>query len=112
MEQVIMYQCEHCKKFFKTKNRHICKYSKESMNCYSCNNNKGFYQEYEYDYLFDGSEEKRKGVYVNCTKEIERSNYSLKSPCVHHVYCGKWYESEPYKKENYIIVDISDINLF
>jgi hypothetical protein len=36
MKQVIRYQCEYCKKEFKTPDRHICRKKPELKNCYTC----------------------------------------------------------------------------
>ena len=36
MIEVIRYQCEYCKKEFKTSNRHYCKKNPKHKNCYSC----------------------------------------------------------------------------
>lgn len=42
MEKVIRYQCEHCKKEFKTPNRHYCKMNPELKNCFTCKHLKGW----------------------------------------------------------------------
>lgn len=36
MKPVTMYECEHCKKIFKTKNRHACRHNPALKSCYSC----------------------------------------------------------------------------
>lgn len=36
MKQVIRYQCEFCKKEFKTPDRHYCKKNPELKNCFTC----------------------------------------------------------------------------
>lgn len=36
MIQIIRYQCELCKKEFRTPNRHYCKNNPELKNCFSC----------------------------------------------------------------------------
>jgi hypothetical protein len=38
MKQIVMYECQHCKKVFKTPNRHICRKNPELKNCYTCAN--------------------------------------------------------------------------
>ena len=35
-KSLTMYECQHCKKFFKTSNRHNCRKDPEKTNCYSC----------------------------------------------------------------------------
>lgn len=42
MKQVIRYQCKHCKKEFKTPNRHYCKKNPELKNCFTCKHLKGW----------------------------------------------------------------------
>jgi len=36
MKEVKRYQCEFCKKEFKTPNRHFCKHNPELKNCFTC----------------------------------------------------------------------------
>lgn len=36
MKALTMYECQHCKKLFKTPNKHICRRDTAKTNCYSC----------------------------------------------------------------------------
>lgn len=36
MKKVIRYQCPHCKKDFKTPNKHYCKFNPILKNCFTC----------------------------------------------------------------------------
>jgi len=36
MKAITVYQCEYCKKLFKTPNRHKCKKNPKLKNCFSC----------------------------------------------------------------------------
>ena len=42
MKQVVRYQCEYCKKEFKTPDRHFCKMNPELRNCFTCKHLKGW----------------------------------------------------------------------
>lgn len=48
MKEVIRYKCEFCKQEFKTPNRHNCKRDPLKKNCYTCQNNKGWYEHEEF----------------------------------------------------------------
>lgn len=47
MKKVVRYECPHCKKVFKTKTRHYCKFNPKLKNCFSCRHSKGWDKEYE-----------------------------------------------------------------
>lgn len=36
MKPVTMYECPHCKKLFKTPDKHNCRRDPDKTNCYSC----------------------------------------------------------------------------
>lgn len=38
MKHVQMYECQHCKKLFKTPDKHNCRRDPDKTNCYSCKN--------------------------------------------------------------------------
>ena len=42
MKKVTRYQCEFCKKDFKTPDRHYCKMNPELKNCFTCKHLKGW----------------------------------------------------------------------
>jgi hypothetical protein len=36
MKPIQMYECQHCKKLFKTPNKHNCRRDPNKTNCYTC----------------------------------------------------------------------------
>jgi hypothetical protein len=36
LKPVTMYQCQHCKKLFKTPDKHNCRRDPDKTNCYTC----------------------------------------------------------------------------
>lgn len=46
LKPVTMYQCQHCKKLFKTPNKHDCRRDPDKTNCYTC---KHWGHEFYYD---------------------------------------------------------------
>jgi len=42
MKKIEVYECEYCKKLFRTPNRHDCKFNPAKRNCFSCGNLKGW----------------------------------------------------------------------
>lgn len=100
MIQVTMYQCEYCKKYFKTPDKHRCKYDPKFKNCFSCKHNKGF----DSDYI---NSEYTKEVFPICDKgwewgmgEIITMKYDLQ--CEDHEFCGRWFENEHNKNKESI----------
>lgn len=47
LKPVVVYECPHCKKLFKTFDRHNCKFNPKLKNCFSCKHSKGWTNEYE-----------------------------------------------------------------
>lgn len=55
MKSIEMYECQHCKKLFRTPDRHNCRRDPDYTNCYSCEHwGHEFkqYDAYEGDYYF------------------------------------------------------------
>ncbi len=85
MKEVTRYQCQYCKKDFKTSNRHSCKRDPAKRNCYTCQNNKGW--------------EEDEGIYPGCDYAIaegisalylyEKLNYDLQ--CEHYKQLEEGY---------------------
>ena len=42
MKPLTVYECEHCKKLFKTPHRHYCKMNPVLKNCFTCKHLKGW----------------------------------------------------------------------
>ena len=102
MKQLTVYECEYCKKLFKTPNRHKCKYNPEMKSCFSCKHNKGFYEETIERYYSTHTEE-YKTIFVDC--ELEMCDESVgdtprNMQCNYYEYCGgKWFENEHGKEK-------------
>jgi len=89
MKEVVLYECMHCGKVFKTPNRHVCKYNPEFKNCYTCANNRGF-------------EEVRENLHtdiiVNCsldhsTSALDISTVKMNLACEDYLHGCKWFEN-------------------
>ena len=61
MKQVIRYQCEFCKKEFKTPDRHYCKKNPKLKNCFTCKHLKGWLE----------SEESALRICPDCHEELK-----------------------------------------
>jgi len=48
LRPVTLYKCQHCKKYFKTANRHDCRRDPDKTNCYTC-------KHWGYQFYFDRS---------------------------------------------------------
>ena len=62
MKEVIMYECEFCKKRFRSKNLHKCKFDPNMKNCFSC----GSFTKFEEHFLDDTAYFSAKCVYPVC----------------------------------------------
>lgn len=91
MKPVTRYQCQYCKKDFKTPDKHYCKFNPVLRNCFTCKHLKGWNEGEQY-----GSEEGywkepnepicNAGVEGWDIEEIKRRNYNLQ--------CDKWEEGK------------------
>ncbi|WP_343348608.1 hypothetical protein [Terrisporobacter petrolearius] len=84
MKKIEVYECEFCKKLFRTPNKHNCKFNPKLKNCFTCKNFKSW-SETEYDYRF-GYEAPYPDCKVGCDNwdidEIKNVNYNMQ--------CEKW----------------------
>lgn len=89
MKQVIRYQCEFCKKEFKTPNRHYCKFNPELKNCFTCKHLKGWHEGEEYpgDYY-------REPNYPDCAKECDGWNIENIKELSYKMQCLDWEEGK------------------
>lgn len=79
MKPVTMYECPHCKKLFRTPNRHkVCKFDPARKNCFSCKHNKGFNEEWDNDGFRD-----IRSVIVDCEK-VSPDNYECIINTMYH----------------------------
>lgn len=42
MKPINVYECQHCKKLFRTATRHKCKFNPKLRNCFSCKHHGGW----------------------------------------------------------------------
>jgi len=78
-----MYECQHCKKLFKTPDKHICRRDPDKTNCYTCEHwgnrfyfDKSHWGDDEYDYTCTPEEAclKSETSYVEEAHGIMREN--------------------------------------
>ena len=86
MKPLTVYECEHCKKLFRTPNKHQCKKNPALKNCFTCKHLKGWKDgekdEYQYNPPYPDCEIK------DCSggngwdlEEIKECNYNMQ--CEH-----------------------------
>ena len=92
MKKVVRYQCQFCKKEFKTPNKHNCKFNPELKNCFTCKYLKDWiYGEYVDDYY-------RMPNYPDCEKECGDWDIESIKDCNYNMKCEKWAKKEKIDK--------------
>lgn len=94
MKKVTRYQCQFCKKDFKTPNRHHCKFNPELKNCFTCKHLKGWHEGEIIDVGFGPYNGPYEPPYPDCNieacvgdlEEIKAMNYN--------VQCEWWEEGK------------------
>lgn len=86
MKKIEVYECEFCKKLFRTPNKHNCKFNPKLKNCFTCKN---FIRWEETECYFPGCYEiPYPDCEVGCDgwdiDEIKNVNYNMQ--------CEKWEE--------------------
>lgn len=81
MKPITMYECPHCKKLFKTPDKHCCRRDPAKTNCYTC---KHWGHEFYFDKSYGSSDnmtcdpkdacEKHETSYVDCAWVEMRGN--------------------------------------
>lgn len=98
MKKIVVYECEHCKKLFKTPDRHKCKKDPELKNCWTCKHYKGWIEAYRED---DGSPE---GCIVppsvECDKKQEYDLEEIKSMS-YDMQCAFWEKGDYWKEHDF-----------
>lgn len=93
MKKVTRYQCQFCKKDFKTPDKHRCKFNPELRNCFTCNHLKGWLESEEYNDYGWGS--KQEPNFPDCAadegefwdiEQIKLANYNMQ--------CSEWEEGK------------------
>lgn len=88
MIPVTRYQCEYCKKEFKTPNRHYCKFDPKLKNCLSCKHMNGWeYVEDEWGRTIEGYPYCKHGSDAWDLSEMRYNGFNMQ--------CNEW---EPKKK--------------
>lgn len=92
MKEVTRYQCKHCKKDFRTPNKHYCKFNPELKNCFTCKHSKGW---------LDGEETNgyyyREPNYPDCIADglsIRDWNIELIKELNYNMQCEKWEQGK------------------
>lgn len=87
MKEVTRYECQFCKKDFKTPNKHHCKFNLDLKNCFTCKHLKGWE---------DGD---RNGCYSepnypDCTMGVDGADIEIIKDCGYDMQCGKWKQGK------------------
>ena len=95
MKAITVYECEYCKKLFRTSNRHQCKKNPVLKNCFSCKHLKGWQ---------DGEKDDRQynPPYPACEVEDCNNDWDLEliKECNYDMQCENWEQGQyDYKKE-------------
>ena len=95
MKQVIRYQCELCKKEFKTPDRHYCKKNPKLKNCFTCKHLKGWLESEESVPTYFESETHyiRYPNYPDCAADVGWDIEIIKSRN-YNMQCEKWEAEE------------------
>lgn len=62
LKPITMYECQHCKKLFKTPDKHICRRDPDYTNCYTC-------EHWGHQFYFDKSHWGDDEYDITCTPE-------------------------------------------
>lgn len=62
LKSITMYECQHCKKLFKTPDKHICRRDPDYTNCYTC-------EHWGHQFYFDKSHWGDDEYDITCTPE-------------------------------------------
>lgn len=93
LKKVVRYQCQFCKKDFKTPDRHRCKFNPELKNCFTCKHLKGWIQsDYnEYGWGIDSGQN-----YPDCTKGYDDGSWDIESikGVNYNMQCSEWEKGE------------------
>lgn len=65
LKPIQLYECQHCKKLFKTPNKHNCRKDPDKTNCYSC---KHWGHQFYFDKTYDDGGDMTCDVSDACAK--------------------------------------------
>lgn len=92
MKKVIRYECQFCKKDFKTPDRHECKFNPTLKNCFTCKHLRDWLENedngsYGYDYY-------RGPNYPDCEAKVYEWDIELIKQHNYDMQCDKWEEGQ------------------
>ena len=95
MKKVTRYQCQFCKKDFKTPDRHYCKKNPELKNCFTCRHLKGWEESEHYQHIDTGLGiySPRDPNYPDCAageNDYEEWNIETIKSVNYNMQCEKW----------------------
>ena len=96
MKEVTRYQCEFCKKDFKTPNRHYCKKNPELKNCFTCKHLKGWLESEESAPIYFESEThyRRYPNYPDCAADMDGWDIETIKEVNYNMQCEKWEQGK------------------
>ena len=90
MKILTVYECEYCKKLFRTPNRHNCKMNPKLKNCWTCKHCKGWNEGEIVGAGFLNNEPH----YPSCECECERWDLDMIKQLKYNIQCKSWEEGE------------------
>lgn len=96
MKQVTRYQCQYCKKDFRTPDKHYCKFNPKLKNCFTCKNLKGWEEgEIEEIHTHWGGVDSRKMPNTpDCAKGCDGWDIEQIKGDSYDMQCSQWEEGE------------------
>lgn len=94
MKKVTRYQCQFCKKDFKTPNRHHCKFNPELKNCFTCKHCKGWHEGKIIDVGFGPYNGPYEPPYPDCNVSMSGWNIEDIKACSYNMQCSGYEEGK------------------
>lgn len=91
MKEVTRYECQYCKKDFKTPNRHECKFNPVLKNCFTCKYLKCWDDGEDYS---EGYDYNREPNFPNCVAGVDGWDIENIKQCGYNMQCDKWEEGK------------------
>ena len=91
MKEVTRYQCEFCKKDFRTPDKHYCKKNPELKNCFTCKNARGWHKGETVNVGFGPFDGPYEQPYPDCiVGEGENWDIETIKEVKYDMQCDKW----------------------
>ncbi len=87
MRKVTRYQCQFCKKDFKTPDRHYCKKNPELKNCFTCKHLKGWDEDFVYG-------EYTRTPWPDCAAGVDGWDIETIKEVNYDMQCEKWEQGK------------------